>query len=113
MFFSSSTTSTLAMLTMVGERSCARELDREPAAAADLALEVDPPAVRLHDIAHDRKPEAGCATGLLALGESLEDPLALVGRDAGPAVLHGEAHSVTGGPERDLDRAAARRVSEG
>src|SRR5439155_15064882 len=85
---------------MVGEASDDREFDREAAAASDLALEVDPPAVCLHDVAHDREPEAGRAA-LLALRESLEDPLALSGRDTGAAVFHGEPHGLAGRRERD------------
>src|SRR5262245_42987431 len=113
MFFSSSTTRITAMAQRVGERapSCARDLDREPAPAADLALEVDPPAVRLHHVPHDRKPEP-CGTRILALREALEDAIALLGRDARAAVLDRKAHRVARRPERDPDRPAARRGAE-
>src|SRR5262245_51903336 len=105
MFFSSSTTRMFAMRGRVLERAalCVRQLDREAAAAPALALEVDPAAVRLHHIAHDREAEAGCAA-VLALCEALEDPLALLGRDPGAAVLDGESHAFTRGRERDPDR---------
>src|SRR5262245_48746017 len=106
MFFSSSTTSTLAM---VGRSY--RQLDREAAAASDLALDEDPAAVRLHDVAHDRESEAR-RTGILALHIALEDPLALTRRDARPAVLHREPHGVAERCEREPDRSSARRVAQ-
>src|SRR5947199_5285418 len=88
MFFSSSTIRMVA----IAEDSAPRQLEREAAALADLALQVDAPAVRLHDVAHDGEPEAGGAE-LAAVGrlrEALEDALPLVGRDAGARVAHGQ-----------------------
>src|SRR5262245_49020362 len=105
MFFSSSTTRTRAMA-----RSY-RELDGESAAAPDLALQEDPPAVRLHDVAHDREPEA-CRARLFALREALEDPLAPARRDARAAVRHREPNGSLARRERDPDHAAARRVAQ-
>jgi hypothetical protein len=60
-----------------------RQLDREAAAAADFALEIDAPAVRLHHVAHDREAEPRGSPRLLALCESFEDPLAQRARDPG------------------------------
>src|SRR5438552_18902578 len=90
MFFSSSTIRMVA----IAEDSAPRQLEREAAALADLALQVDAAAVRLHDVAHDGEPEAGRA-GLGPVGalhEALEDALALVWRDAGAGVADGHPH---------------------
>src|SRR5262245_11825793 len=105
MFFSSSTTRTLAM------RRSYRELDRKSASASDLALEEDAPAVRLHDVANDREAEPRCP-GILALDEALEDPLALTRRDSRTAVRHRGPHGAVVCGGRDPDRAAARRVAQ-
>src|SRR5438093_828359 len=87
MFRSSSTTRMVAI--SVGA-SAARKLEREAAPAPHVALEVDAATVRLHDVAHDGEPEAGRARlgAVGPLDEALEDPLALLGRDAGAGVAH-------------------------
>src|SRR2546427_11405573 len=110
MFFSSSTIRMVA----IAEDSAPRQLEREAAALADLALQVDAAAVRLHDVAHDGEPEAGRAE-LAAVGtlhEALEDALALLGGDAGPAVGDGHEHRALCRSGLDPNATAARRVAE-
>src|SRR5262245_32721476 len=108
MFFSSST------IRMVAIRSPARQLEREAAPMADLAVEPDPTAVGLDDVADDGEAEAGrsCVPSVGELREALEDPLALSGRDAGPIVGHRDEHGIDLGGSRDADRSAARAVAE-
>src|SRR5437870_581745 len=106
MFFSSSTMRMDAM-------SAARQLEREPAPDADRAVEVDAPAVRLDDVAHDRQSEPRRpADALVALDEAVEDAFLLIGRD--PAA--GVADRDDDGPVRrrglDAHRAAGGRVAE-
>src|SRR5690348_10023631 len=89
MFFSSST------IRMV--RSATRELQREPAPLPDLALELDPAAVGLDDVADDRQPEARrtqVAAAVRHLREALEDALPLRRRDAGTVVADRHEHGV-------------------
>src|SRR5206468_6051858 len=110
MFFSSSTIRMVA----IAEDSAPRQLEREAAALADLALQVDAAAVRLHDVAHDGEPEAGRAE-LAAVGtlhEALEDALPLVRRDAGPRVADGHPHRPVLRRRLDPDTPAAGRVAQ-
>src|SRR5205809_6776 len=107
MFFSSSTMRMDAM-------SATRQLEREPAPDADRAVEVDAPAVRLDDVAHDGEAETGRAdvAALAGLDEAVEDAFLLIGRD--PAA--GVADRDDDGPVRrrglDAHRAAGGRVAE-
>src|SRR5579885_2034747 len=107
MFFSSSTMRMLAT-------SAPRQLEREAAPFADLALEPDPPAVGLHDVAHDGEPEPrGAGFGpVRALDEALEDALALLGGDARARVAHRDQHPAVLGARLEHDAPAARRVAE-
>src|SRR5579883_983938 len=107
MFFSSSTMRMLAT-------SAPRQLEREAAALADLSLEPDPPAVRLHDVAHDGELEPRGARFRLvrALDEALEDALALLGGDARPRVADRDQHRPVLGARVEHDAPAARRVAE-
>src|SRR5581483_4749425 len=107
MFFSSSTIRTFAM-------SPAGQLDGEAAAVPDLAVERDPAAMCLDDIADDRKPEPR-GPGVAAFGrldEPLEDALTLLGPDAGPRVDDRQQDGAVLGGERDPDFAAAGRVAQ-
>ena len=79
-----------------------RQLEREAAPLPDLAVEEDATAVRLHDVAHDREPEARGArlAAVLPLHEALEDALALLGGDAGPGVGHADPDDAVVGAAR-------------
>src|SRR5258706_8066603 len=70
---------------------CCWKQDAESAAFAELRLQLDAAAVRLDDLLGDGQPQAG-ALGLareqvVAAVEALEDPLAVLGADAGAVVL--------------------------
>src|SRR5205823_7116819 len=94
--------------------SAARQLEREAAARSGGALEVDAPAVRLDDVAHDGEPEAGRAdvAAVAGLDEAVEDALLLIGRDAAPGVAHRDDDRPVGGPHLDSHRSARGRVAE-
>ena len=96
-------------------RQLARQLEREAAAAPDLALEVDAPAVRLHDVAHDREAEPGGAGSppSCRLGEALEDALALLRRDARPGVGHARRARRRPSARRRRSRSARRAACSG
>src|SRR5215813_3859911 len=108
MFFSSST------IRIVAIRSPTRQLEREAAAMADLAVEPDPTAVGLHDVANDGETEAGRpgVPTVRELREALEDALALRGRDAGAVVGHREKHGIELRSGLYPDGAAARAVAK-
>src|SRR3989442_2634376 len=83
MFFSSSTMRMDAM-------SATRQLEREPAPDADRAVEVDAPAVRLDDVAHDGEAETGRAdvAALAGLDEAVDDAFLLIGTDTASGVVY-------------------------
>src|SRR5436309_15611275 len=110
MFFSSSTIRMVA----IAEDSAPRQLEREAAALADLALQVDAAAVRLHDVAHDGEPEAGRAEVSSAgtLHEALEDALPLVRPAAGPRVAHAHPHRPVLRRRLEPDAPPAGRVAQ-
>src|SRR5512140_1120850 len=95
-FFSSSTIRMLAI-------SASRQLQRKATSASDRAVQQNPAAVRLHDIADERQSQAGGAdlAGLRGLREALEDALALLGRNSGAGVA-----------DRHHDGAVARRCGD-
>src|SRR5215475_9466221 len=107
MFFSSSTIRTLAM-------SAPRQLEHEAAAAPHSALQVNPTAVSLNDIAYDGQPEPGGAAlaAVGALREALEDALALVDRDARTGVGDRQPDAAVVAARFDVHVAAARRVTQ-
>src|SRR5262245_41389032 len=107
---SSSTMSTFA----IGSSSVTRQLEREAAAPADLALEPDAASVGLHDVADDGEPEAGGPHHALgSLHEPLEYPVALLGRDAGARI--GDDHPYRAVVRRrvDPDSPAAWGIAKG
>src|SRR5512139_3834028 len=107
MFFSSSTTRMLAILS-------SRQLDGEAAAFAHFAVEMNASAVCLDDIADDRKPEA-CRTDVAAgpeLREPFEDALALLGWNAGPGVAHGDLHRLRLRGSTDADTSRGWRITQ-
>src|ERR1035437_126045 len=106
MFFSSSTIRIVAISTL-------RQLQCETAALSDLALQVDAPAVRLHDVAYDRQTEPGGAdvTGLRHLRKWFKNPLPLLGGDAGAGVDHRYEDTTVLRHGVDPHRAAGRRVA--
>ena len=62
---------------------------------AELAVDPDPAAVQLDEPLRERKPEAGALALLdacLGLLELLEDPLLILGRDAGTGVGDRDPH---------------------
>src|SRR4030095_13810830 len=68
-------------------RSAARQVEREAAPPADLAVEMDAASMRLHDVADDGEAEPSCPPSpLVALHEPFEYPLALLPGDARAAV---------------------------
>src|SRR5437870_8980976 len=89
MFFSSSTTRMVAIVV-----SAARQLEHEATPPPRFALDVDAATVRLHDVPDDREAEPGRPDlpAVRGLGEALEDPLALLGRDAGAGVRDRDQH---------------------
>src|SRR5262249_14603206 len=110
MFFSSSTT----RMDAIAPPLASWQLEREAAAVPDLAVEEDPAAVCLHDVAHDREPEAGGAglATVLALDEALEDALALLRGDARAGVGHADAYHAIVRARSERHLAAARRVAQ-
>src|SRR6516162_10084225 len=110
MFFSSSTT----RMDAIAPPLAPRQLEREAAAAPDLAVEEDPAAVCLHDVTHDREPEAGGAglAAVLTLDEALEDALALLRGDARTGVGHADAYHAVVRARGERHLAAARCVAE-
>ena len=72
-----------------------RQLDRERAAPAGLALHRDTAAVRFDDAPHEVQAEAAALDlprdGFATAVERLEDVLAIVGVDAQPAIFDGDA----------------------
>src|SRR5262245_37462649 len=112
MFFSSSTTRTVAMA--VPDSLSPRQLEGEAAPLAYLAVDEDAAAVRLDDVADDGQPQPGGAglAVVLPLDESLEDALAPLGRDAGARVAHAHLHGAVLGTRGQRDAAAARRVAQ-
>src|SRR5689334_12348161 len=94
--------------------SAPRQLEGEAGPARRGALQIYPAAVRLHDVAHDGEAEPGGSrlADAVMLGEALEDPFLLLGRDAGPRVVDGDPHDVAVGRGRDFDAAATRSVAE-
>src|SRR6185437_6550803 len=99
-----------------------RQIEREDAALARHALDLDRPAEQAGDLAADRQAEAGAAKfaagGAVGLLESLEDDAVLVAGDADAGIGDGEGddiareaagarHTGTEGETRDLERDAA------
>jgi hypothetical protein len=74
---------------------------------------MDAPTVRLHDVAHDREPEARGPRVRAVLREALEDPFAALGRDAGTRVGHVDPHGAVADVHLDRDPAPRRRVTQG
>src|SRR5262245_19756919 len=89
MFFSSSTTRMFAILP-------SGQLQREATAAADFAVEMNTPAVRLDDITDDRKAQARGpdVAARRKLREAFENAFALLRRNARSAVPNGDQHGV-------------------
>src|SRR5437868_8083337 len=98
--------------------SCSRHLRRKRnhhagALAAGRRAQVDARAVALRDLVDDREAEAAALRRVLVQPvEALEDPLALVDRNAGTVVAYLEDRPLRLGARGDADhaRAVARRV---
>src|SRR5918993_3286834 len=75
------------------------------------------PAMKLGNPLDDRKAEAGGPLSRRRLGrqplESAENPREILGRQAWPVVAYAANHSGTIGRNRNLDRAADRRILDG
>ena len=86
---------------------------RERAALARAALDLDAPAVRAHDLIHQRQPEPGALHVVHQPGldahELLEDALLIRRRDADAAVRHRDRHRAVARPGRDPHLALRRR----
>ena len=83
-----------------------------------LALHIDPPAVRLHQLAGNRQPQpaagaGGVAAGAVAAPEAVEDVGQLRWRDALARVAHLDAHTLRRGRGSQGDRPTCRRVAQG
>ncbi len=77
-------------------------------ATPDLALEGEPAAEGIDQLARDRQPEAGAAVaagrGRVGLREGVEEPLLGSHRDAGAGVLHGHLeHDAVGSALGEVD----------
>src|SRR5262249_15778480 len=107
MFFSSSTMRMLAIL-------APWQLQREATSVTHLAVEVDAATMCLDDIAHNRKAEAGRADVAAGgkLGEAFENTLALLRRNTGAGVAHGDQHCVRPRRGFDVHLSAGGRVAQ-
>ena len=64
---------------------------------AEPAVDPNPPAMGLHDLPHDREPDAGSAAVVAARREALEDledPFVVLGRDATSPIMHRDVLAV-------------------
>src|SRR5579883_2653707 len=88
--------------------------DREPAPLPGDAIDPDPPAHERDERLGDRETDAEAAVlevdRLVGLGEGLEDPVALLGRDAYARVLHVEEDLVVVRAAADRDLALLREL---
>src|ERR1700686_3575463 len=84
------------------------------AAAVDPGPELDAGTVALGDVFDNRQSEtaAADATRAAAAIEAVEHALAVLDRNARPAVAHGKHHAAAVVGERDIDSAAGRRVTD-
>src|ERR1700732_4735770 len=83
------------------------------AAAVDPGPELDAGAVVFGDLLDDRQTETAAtdAAGTAAAIEAVEHSLAVLDRNARPAVAHGEHDAACIGGERDIDSAAGGGVT--
>src|SRR6266852_7393273 len=84
-----------------------RKLDGEGGALAELALDLDRPAVALHDPETHRQPEPGTAHIGLGCEEGLENTVEVLWSDPGARIDHLDLHHVRAGRRPDGERTAA------
>ena len=87
-----------------------RQYELETATAAELAVELDPPAERQRQLLRDRQPEARALAVMRP--ERPEDALLLLGRDPRPGVLDRNVDEPVVRAQAQVDRAPRRASSE-
>src|SRR4051795_9353521 len=98
-------------------RRCLRQVDAEKRPTGRSALDRDPAAVDLDGPPRDRQTEPAAAaltrTSVIDAEEPVEDPLAVLGRDAAAFVLHLEYGAVMMLAHTNQDTRMHRRVFDG